>query len=74
MILKQTVKKSQFTIFNTDSGVARQVFSSSKPTLNEEEIVVLQVMTPSGYAECKYNVIIEFIYKSKLGKECTQNM
>lgn len=74
MLLKQTVKGSQFTMFNTNSEVARQVFSSIRPTINEEEVVVLQVMTPSGYAECKYNVVIEFIYKSKLGKECTQNM
>ena len=73
MLLKQTVKDSQFTMFNMDSEFARQVFSPSIPTVNREEVVVLQVMIPTGYAETTYNVVIEFIYKSKLGKECTQN-
>ena len=74
MLLKQTVEGSQFTMFNTESEVARKVFSSSKPTINGEEVVVLQVMIPEGHAEAKYNVVIEFIYKSRLGKECIQNM
>ena len=73
MLLKQTVKDSQFTMFNMDSEFARQVFSTSRPNINREEVVVLQVMIPTGYAETTYNVVIEFIYKSKLGKECTQN-
>lgn len=74
MLLKQTVEGSQFTMFNTNSAAAREVFSSSRPTINDEEVVVLQVMMPSGHAESKYNVVIEFIYKNKLGKECTQNI
>ena len=68
MLLKQTVEGSQFTMFNMDSEVARQVFSPSRPNINKEEVVVLQVMIPTGYAETTYNVVIEFIYKSKLGK------
>ena len=68
MLLKQTLEGSQFIMFNMDSEFARQVFSPSRPTINIEEIVVLQVMTPTGYADTKYNVVIEFIYKSKLGK------
>ena len=74
MLLKQTVEGSQFIMFNMESDFARQVFSPSKPNINREDIVVLQVMTPEGYAETVYNVVIEFIYKSKLGKECTQNI
>ena len=73
MLLKQTVEGSQFIMFNMDSELARQVFSPTRPAIDREEVVVLQVMTPSGYADTKYNVVIEFIYKSKLGKECTQN-
>ena len=73
MLLKQTVKDSQFIMFNMDSEFARKVFSPSRPSVDKEEVVVLQVMTPTGYADTKYNVVIEFIYKSKLGKECTQN-
>ena len=68
MLLKQTIEGSQFTMFNMDSEVARQVFSQSRPNIDKEEVVVLQVMTPTGYADTKYNVVIEFIYKSKLGK------
>ena len=68
MLLKQTVEGSQFTMFNMDSEIARQVFSSTKPNIDKEEVVVLQVMTPTGYAETTYNVVIEFIYKSKIGK------
>ena len=68
MLLKQTVEGSQFTMFNMDSEVARQVFSPSRPNINKEEVVVLQVMIPTGYAETTYNVVIEFIYKSKLDK------
>ena len=74
MLLKQTVEGSQFTMFNMDSEFARQVFSSSRPNIDKEEVVVLQVMTPTGYADTKYNVVIEFIYKSKIGKKCTQNI
>lgn len=74
MILKQTVEGSQFIMFNMESEVARQVFSLTRPNINREEVVVLQVMTPAGYADTKYNVVIEFIYKSKLGKECIQNI
>ena len=68
MLLKQTIEGSQFIMFNMDSEVARQVFSQSRPNIDKEEVVVLQVMTPTGYAETTYNVVIEFIYKSKLGK------
>ena len=68
MLLKQTVEGSQFTMFNTDSEVARQVFSQSRPNIDKEEVVVLQVMTPTGYEKNKYNVVIEFIYKNKIGK------
>ena len=68
MLLKQTVEGSQFTMFNMDSEFARQVFSQSRPNIDKEEVVVLQVMTPTGYEKTKYNVVIEFIYKSKLGK------
>ena len=68
MLLKQTVEGSQFTMFNMDSEIARQVFSQSRPNIDKEEVVVLQVMTPTGYAETTYNVVIEFIYKSKIGK------
>ena len=74
MLLKQTVEGSQFVMFNMDSELARQVFSQSRPNIDKEEVVVLQVMTPTGYEKTKYNVVIEFIYKSKLGKECTQNI
>ena len=68
MFLKQTVEGSQFTMFNIDSEFARQVFSPTRPSVDKEEVVVLQVMTPTGYADTKYNVVIEFIYKNKLGK------
>ena len=73
MLLKQTIEGSQFTMFNMDSEFARQVFSPTRPSVDKEEVVVLQVMTPTGYEKTKYNVVIEFIYKSKLDKECTQN-
>ena len=62
MLLKQTVEGSQFTMFNMDSEFARQVFSPTRPSVDKEEVVVLQVMTPTGYADTKYNVVIEFIY------------
>ena len=68
MLLKQTVEGSQFTMFNMDSEFARQVFSQSRPNIDKEEVVVLQVMIPTGYEKTKYNVVIEFIYKSKIGK------
>ena len=68
MLLKQTVEGSQFIMFNMDSEFARQVFSQSRPNIDKEEVVVLQVMTPTGYEKTKYNVVIEFIYKNKLGK------
>ena len=35
MLLKQTVEGSQFTMFNMDSEVARQVFSPSRPNINK---------------------------------------
>ena len=68
MLLKQTVEGSQFTMFNMDSEFARQVFSSTRPSVDKEEVVVLQVMIPTGYEKTKYNVVIEFIYKNKIGK------
>ena len=69
MLLKQTIEGSQFIMFNMDSEFARQVFSSSRPNIDKEEVVVLQVMTLTGYEKNKYNVNIEIIQNGKLSKQ-----